>query len=219
MLLVGFLEAFGAAWAYGILELYKSVGVKATVSYMMANFFPVIVASRFWFGGAETWVGFVVMFGGWVVGFLVTHLYLMKRMAKQPGEWTVRSIWFECAFGNINRLRDQIQPVIGYIPFAWVVLMKNFVPQVLILLFINLCAAPKGAGKYGDYAIQPYQLLGLLSFIFAIFLFLVGLLVPEVYEPLAVPQTKIVLSGVTSTAEEENRDESRGSESLTSGAD
>jgi len=219
MLLVGFLEAFGAAWAYGILELYKSVGVKATVSYMMANFFPVIIASGFWFGGAETWVGFVVMFGGWVVGFLVTHLYLMKRMAKQPGEWTVRSIWFECAFGNINRLRDQIQPVIGYIPFAWVVLMKNFVPQVLILLFINLCAAPKGAGKYGDYAIQPYQLLGLLSFIFAIFLFLVGLLVPEVYEPLAVPQTKIVLSGVTSTAEEENRDESRGSESLTSGAD
>merc|ERR1712232_726857 len=99
--------------------------------------------------------------------------------------------------GNISRLRDQMQPVIGYTPFLWVILMKNFVPHVLIVLFINLCASPNGAGTYGDFAIRPYQLLGLLCFILAIFLFLVGLLVPEVYEPLALPQTKIVLSGVT----------------------
>eukprot|EP00536_Pseudo-nitzschia_multiseries_P000514 jgi/Psemu1/317342/estExt_fgenesh1_pm.C_60034 len=210
MLLVGFLEAFGAAWAYGIPELYKSIGAKATISYMMANFFPVLVACGFWFGEAQTSVGFAVLFGGWFVGLLVTHWFLMLRMAKQPGEWTVRSIWFECAYGNIGRLRDQIQPVIGYIPFAWVVLMKNFVPQVLILLFINLCASSNGAGKYGGYAIQPYQILGLLSFIFAIFLFIVGLLVPEVYEPLAVPQTKIVLSGVSSAIEDETRDDSKG---------
>lgn len=218
MLLVGFLEAFGAAWACGILDLYKSIGVKATISYMVANFFPILIACGFWFSDYEAWVGFVVMLGGFVIGFLVTHWYLMERMEQQPDEWTVRSIWFECAYGNISRLREQIQPVIGHIPFVWVILMKNFVPQVLVVLFINLCASSNGAGSYGGYAIRPYQLLGLLCFIFAIFLFLVGLLVPEVYEPLALPQTKIVLSGVTPTLllDQSKRGESLGNRSLTS---
>merc|ERR1712072_991389 len=91
-----------------------------------------------------------------------------------------------------GRLRDQIQLVIGYIPFVWVVLIKNFVPHVLIVLFVNLCASSSGAGSYGGDAIRPYQLLGLLCFIFALFLFFVGLLVPEVYMPLALPQTKVL---------------------------
>jgi len=58
------------------------------------------------------------------------------------------------------------------------------------VLFLNLCAAENGAGNYGNYEIRPYQILGLLTFIFAIFLFFIGLLVPEIYEPLALPQTK-----------------------------
>uniref|UniRef100_A0A7S4AC14 Transporter n=3 Tax=Pseudo-nitzschia australis TaxID=44445 RepID=A0A7S4AC14_9STRA len=215
MLLVGFLEAFGAAWACGMPELYKNIGVKPTISYMMANFFPLLIACGFWFDNHDLWIGFIVWVGGWVLGCLVTHVFLMERMVQQPEEWTVGSIWFECAYGNISRLRDQIQPVIGYIPFIWVVLMKNFIPQVLVLLFVNLCASPGGAGTYGGYAIRPYQLLGLLSFIFAIFLFLVGLLVPEIYEPLALPQTKVVLSGVTSLMDAEiENGESKGNQSL-----
>jgi len=207
MILVGFLEAFSAAWVYGILELYQSIGVEATISYMIANFFPVIIACGLWFStDYEIWAGFAALFGGWFVGFLVTHCYLMRRMALEPERWTMRSIWYECAYGNISRLRDQIQPVIGYIPFIWVVLMKNFVPHVLIVLFTNLCASSNGAGNYEGYAIRPYQLLGLLSFIFAVFLFVVGLLVPEVYEPLALSQTQVLLSGETSTEKDELED-------------
>merc|ERR1712048_564928 len=171
MLLVGFLEAFGAAWAYGILDQYKTIGAKATVSYMLANFLPVIVACGLWFGdGTEVWVGFAALFAGWGIGLVVTHYFLLQRMnAAAPDQWTLKSIWWECAYGNIGRLRDQIQPVIGYIPFVWVVLIKNFVPHVLIVLFVNLCASSSGAGSYGGYAIRPYQLLGLLCFIFAFF--------------------------------------------------
>jgi len=191
MLLVGFLESFGAAWANGILELYKSIGVKATVSYMATNFFPVIIACGLWFGeGTEVWTGFVALFVGWFIGLLVTHCFLMERMSLKPDHWSIKSIWWECAYGNISRLRNQIQPIIGPIPFIWVILIKNFVPHVLIVLFVNLCASNNGAGNYEGYAIQPYQVLGLLCFIFAIFLFFVGLLVPEVYEPFALPQTK-----------------------------
>jgi len=218
MLLVGFLESFGAAWAYGILEQYRSVGVKPTISYMMANFVPVIVMIGFMASKYDIWVAYVSTIIFWLAGMLVTHFLLVQRMERQPGRWTYRSIWFECAFGNISRLRDQIQPVIGYVPFIWAILIKNFVPHACILLFFNLLLAPKGqgAGTYGDYAIKPYQLLGLLTFIFAIFLFFVGLLVPDVYEPLAVPQTKVVLLGMREmlekgTEENDNESSERGS--------
>jgi len=195
MLLVGFLEAFGASWANGIIDLYKSIGVKATLSYMGANFIPVLVACGLWFSGdsnsTKVWSGFMALFVGSFIGLLVTHFYLMRQMRRFPERWkSVKSIWWECAFGNICRLRDRIQPVIGPIPFIWVILIKNFVPHVLIVLFLNLCAAENGAGNYGNYEIRPYQVLGLLTFIFAIFLFFIGLLVPEIYEPFALPQIK-----------------------------
>jgi len=195
MLLVGFLEAFGASWANGIIDLYKSIGVKATLSYMAANFVPVFVACGLWFSGdsspTKVLYGFLALATGWFIGLLVTHFYLMRQMRKFPERWkSVKSIWWECAFGNICRLREQIQPVIGHIPFIWVILIKNFVPHVLIVLFLNLCAAENGAGNYGNYEILPYQILGLLTFIFAIYLFFLGLLVPQIYEPLALPQTK-----------------------------
>lgn len=208
MLLVGFLEAFGAAWAYGILEQYKIVGPKPILSYMMTNFVPVAIAIGFWAGQdrSTNWTGLVAAIVSWLFGLMVTHYYLMKRTSKEAGRWTKRSIWFECAFGNISRLRDQIQPVIGNIPFIWVILIKNIVPHTCIVLFFNLLTSPDGAGTYSGYAIRPYQLLGLLCFIFAIFLFLVGLLVPEVYAPLALPQTKVVLTGLSEFVEKEKDD-------------
>merc|ERR1712025_647992 len=203
MLLVGFLEAFGAAWAYGILDQYSTVGVKATLSYMMANFVPILVVSFSY--SSKAWVSFVAAIGVGVFGLAVTHYFLVKRMKRQPGRWTLRSIWFECAFGNICRLRDQIQPNTGRIPFIWVILMKNLVPHTCIVLFISLLISPD-AGNFGGLAIQPYQLLGILCFLFAIFIFFVGLFVPEVYVPLALPQTKVILSGANESEERETDD-------------
>merc|ERR1711907_794228 len=204
MLLVGFLEAFGAAWACGILDQYSTVGVKATLSYMMANFVPILVVSFSY--SSKAWVSFVAAIGVGVFGLAVTHYFLVKRMARQPGRWTLRSIWFECAYGNICRLWKQITPVIGNIPFIWVILIKNFVPQACIWLFFNLLTSSKGAGHYGDYPIRPYQILGLLCFILAIFLFFIGLLVPEVYENLAVPHPDLALVGIDESEAKETDD-------------
>jgi len=206
MLLVGFLEAFGAAWAYGILDLFKSIGVKATISYMMSNFIPVLISCWLWSSPKYAdWVGYAASIVFWDVGLVFTHYFLYQRVKQEPGRWTLRSIWYECAFGNIGRLRDQIQPVVGYIPFVWMPVLKNLVPHTCMMMFFALLSAPngEGAGDFKGYAVRPYQLLGLLCFIFAIFVFLVGLLVPEVYEPLALPQTKVILSGASLSEERE----------------
>jgi len=204
MLLVGFLEAFGATWAYGMLDLFKSIGVKPTVAYMMSNFIPVLISCWLWSNDTYAdWVGYAASVVFWSFGLIFTHYFLWQRVKQEPGRWTLRSIWYECAFGNIGRLRDQIQPIVGYIPFVWMPVIKNLVPHTCIMLFFTLLSAPSGAGNYGGYSVRPYQLLGLLSFIFAIFIFLIGLLVPEVYEPLALPQTKVILSGASLSEERE----------------
>jgi len=221
MLLVGFLEAFGAAWAYGLNDLFKSIGAKPTISYILSNFVPILTLLYFWVN-EDFKIGFGITLSVilWIIGLVITHYFLWQRMRKEPGRWTMFSIWYECAFGNIGRLRDQIQPVVGYIPFVWMPVIKNLVPHLCIVLFWNLLTAESGAGNYGNYAIRPYQLLGLLCFIFAIFIFLIGLIVPEVYEPLALPQTKVILSGASIPEEKatDNIEFSEG-ESLASGRD
>lgn len=202
MLLVGFLEASGASWAYGINDVFKNIGAKPTISYMLASFVPGFL--YLWVNNnGKLWVRMVVPGVSWIIGLAITHYFLWRRMQKEPGRWTMRSIWYECAFGNIGRLRDEIQPVIGYIPVVWMVWIKNLVPHTCILLFCNLLTSANGAGNYGDYAIRPYQLTGLLCFMFAFFTFFIGFMVPEVYKPLALPQTKIILSGASASEENE----------------
>jgi hypothetical protein len=85
------------------------------------------------------------------------------------------------------------------VPFLWCLLIKQFIPHVLIILFINLAQSNNGVaapddgpifGGYGGYENRPYQVLGILTFAFAAFLFLVGLAFPDVYATLAVPQNE-----------------------------
>jgi len=204
MLLVGFFETFGMAWAYGIDESFQTIGVKATLSYMLgANFIPTFGAIYCWTRKDwPYWIGFVESIVGWQIGFWITHYFLVQRMKQQPGRWTLQSIWYECAFGHMSRLRDQIQPVVGNIPFAWLIVTRNLIPHLCLVMFSELLFASNGAGYYNGYAIRPYQLLGLLSFIFAIFLFFIGVLVPEVYESLSQPHTKVILSRASESYKE-----------------
>ncbi len=107
--------------------------------------------------------------------------------------------------GNILHLRDRIQPVIGTVPFVWCLLMKHFIPQILIILFINLAQTDNGIdgtpkfGNYGGYETRPFQVLGMLCFFFALFLFVNGLIFPDLYAPLAVPQVKEAEEDYTTT--------------------
>lgn len=67
MIIVGFFEAFGSAWAYGILDQFEKCGKKATLGFMAANFLSVFLACGLWYGlppkaSGDTdavWAGFI----------------------------------------------------------------------------------------------------------------------------------------------------------------
>jgi hypothetical protein len=136
----------------------------------------------------------VILF--YVAGVGVSGYYLKKTLAQDTeNKWTMKSLFWELYMGNIVFLRDRIQPVIGNIPFIWCVLMKHVIPHLLIILFINLAQSDNGEGDaifggYGGYATSPFQILGILTWVFALFIFLAGVGFPKLYEPLALPQIK-----------------------------
>jgi len=196
MILVGFFEAFGSGWAYDIIGQIERQTAPVVYSFMTANFGAVILGCILWYSlpaDSAVWGGFVGYFV-WYFAFLaVTGFYINGVVASSDGKWTTKSMWWEVYFGNIVSLRDRMQEVIGSVPFIWCVLMKHFIPHVLIILFVNLAQSKtlEGLsvfGNYSDYPANPYQALGIIVVVFTLVLFLGGVAFPNLYAPLALPQ-------------------------------
>lgn len=112
-------------------------------------------------------------------------------------------VLFELAFRNILDLRDQLASTVGYLPVIWAYMMKQFIPQVILILFINLARSTTGDdgdplfGNYGGYDQWPYQVLGYLSVVFAGFLMVLGLVVPDAYDGLTLLDESKIMHGTT----------------------
>mmetsp|Transcript_17843 Transcript_17843/g.40939 ORF Transcript_17843/g.40939 Transcript_17843/m.40939 type:complete len:677 (+) Transcript_17843:120-2150(+) len=200
MILVGFFEAFGSAWAYDLPGQIERQTAPVVLSFWAANFGAVVLGCILWFTvdpDAAAWAGFVGFFGWYFVFLGVTHYYITKALANDAeNKWTAKTLWWEVYFGNILALRDRMQEVIGKVPFVWCVLMKHFIPHVLIFLFVNLAQSKDGdsgktlLGHYGGYDKNPYQVMGCVVVAFTLLVFLVGVFLPNLYAPLALPQTQ-----------------------------
>eukprot|EP00977_Amphora_coffeiformis_P002915 scaffold561_cov162-Amphora_coffeaeformis.AAC.16 len=59
-------------------------------------------------------------------------------------------------------------------------------------------------GNYGDYRTEPYQILGVLTFVFAASLFTIGFVFPWAYEPFRLPEGHMGLDPEGTRAKEEN---------------
>ena len=141
------LVAFAAGWVYGHERTVKELGWPITLTYMATNFLPVLLACGIWFGVDTIWGGFVALLGGYAVG-IGTTLYLLRlKMREDPEKWTWRSILWELTFKNIYGLTQRIKPVVGRIPFIWAFLVKQFIPPVLLILFVNLAQSDNGQGE------------------------------------------------------------------------
>lgn len=79
--------------------------------------------------------------------------------------------------------------------WIWAFALKNLIPQILLILFINLCQSENDAGdplfgNYEGYINWPFQVVGILCVAFAGCLILVGLAMPVLYEPYDIPYKK-----------------------------
>ena len=99
---------------------------------------------------------------------------------------------YELMFRNIACLQSDLSSVVGYLPFAWACIVKFFIPPVILILFGLACDAENAKGQkvfghYEEYAVSPYQVLGILCVVFTGFLFISSLIVPNFYSALQRP--------------------------------
>jgi hypothetical protein len=167
-------------------------------SFMTANFGAAVVGCILWFSlptESAFWAGCVGYLGVYFLFLGVTIFFIKKKVDASDGEWTIKSMLWEVYFGNILALRNEMQEVIGPVPFIWCFLMKHIIPNALIILFVNLAQSEMDDGlpvfgNYGGYPDHPYQILGIIVVAFTLLIFIVGVLFPDVYAPLALPQTE-----------------------------
>jgi len=204
MIMVGFFESFGLGWIYGIENQIDKFGKLPVFAYMFTHFGSVLFGSAFWFGLDDVktaeWAG--------AISFLVLALVsLIATMCFMPEGTTFKDL----AMGNILEYKERVEGTIGIVPYAWCFLIKNFVPQVLLILFINLADSKDNKfGDYSGYPNWPYQVLGILAFVFLFVIVLVGIIIPETYGILDTHDRHLfntTLIPVKMKDAEENKDE------------
>jgi hypothetical protein len=161
---------------------------------ILANFLPVVLACSLWFGldigKRPALAGFMILIGSSLIGVAVTTFFLDQKMKEEPGKWTWKSIWWELTFSNIFHLKNRVTPTIQYIPDLWAYLIKGLIPHLVIVVFVNAAATKLDNGDskffhYGGYESTPFQLMGVICFIFTLITFLAGFFFPDIYAPLA----------------------------------
>lgn len=190
LLLIGLFETFAAGWVFGLEEQIALLGPTIVFLYMFTNFGSVILACGLWFGlnnDNAVWGGFVGLIGSYLVGMAIVLYLLKKKRDANPGKWTWKKILYEISFRNVMTLKKELSTVVGYVSTAWAVGMRQLIPHLLLIAFINLAAADNADGKslfghYSGYPMWPYQVLGILCVVFVAMLFLIGLASPHVYE-------------------------------------
>lgn len=201
-LLVGFFEAFGLGWIFNIEEQISEFGLKTYLSYMATTFGSVLFACIFWFALKKhaVWAGFVALCLSYSAGMAITIVFLKRH----GGEGSLLSRLSRLAFGNMQDFKKQLEPTIGLVPTVWCVLIKHFVPSVLLILFVNLAVSKTDTGEstfgnYGGYS-SLYQVIGICMFALSLAIFLVGLIFPDVYEILDTHDRVVGMDEVSNEA-------------------
>jgi hypothetical protein len=190
-LLLGFFETFGAGWVFGIEEQIEELGTSIVFTYMFANFGSVIIACCIWFGldsGNEVWAGFLALILCYVAGTGVALFFCSLKIKEDPEKWNWSNIVYATMLKNVMDLREELETISGYMPWAWAFGMKHVIPQILLIAFINLARADNGAGdvqfgNYEGYVTYPYQFLGMVFVVFSFFTIVIGVVLPALFEP------------------------------------
>eukprot|EP00956_Cyclotella_meneghiniana_P010866 scaffold15231_cov66-Cyclotella_meneghiniana.AAC.4 len=200
--LVGLLYATDAGflgWIAGLEEQCKDLGSKTMLSFIFTTFGSIIAASGVWFGipngNSAILGGFVTWFVFYMTGMMVTLCLLKKTRDSEEHQPSWKELLYNLYFKNVQDYVEKIKKQIGYMPFIWGVLIKHFIPPVLMVVFVLGAVAknPEGVsvfGHYGGYVAWPYQILGVLTFCFTAATILVGAAAPNLYNLTFVPQVE-----------------------------
>ena len=186
-------------WIYNIDEQVDNLGATIVFSFMATMFGSTCIGCGLWVDIADKRTalisGFVTFLTTFALGLgFVCHL--MRRRMREHGLWSWRSMFYGLLFRNVIDLRDDLAGVVGYIPVAWAVLIKFFIPPILLVLFSLGCAAKTDAGetefgRYGGYPALPYQVLGISTVVFVGFLFVSSLVAPQLYDAFQKPDLPV----------------------------
>jgi len=196
MLLVGCFECFAVGFLYRIEDQIASLGVEVVSSYITTTFGSVIIACFLWFGigdaEAALWAGFV----GLVLCYTLGMAFVTYLMKKKGPERSLGTQYYELYMGNVMQLREDMREHCGHLPVVWAVLIKHFIPQILLIMFALGANATtvdtdgnsvKVFGHYEGYVAWPYQVLGILTVVFAGFLIVSSLAFPRLYAAFDMP--------------------------------
>lgn len=186
MLLVGFMETFGAGWVFGIEDQIAKVGSGPVFSFMAAVFVPVFLGSGLWFGlpNNALWGGFVGFILTFLVGMAITYTQA-KSAAREKG-MTVGEVFTTLTTENVLSLRDRISTSLETpLPTIWALGIKFFVAPILLICFFNLCNSKMADGTpvfggYEGYPTYPFQFIGILIVCLALGFLSLGALAPQV---------------------------------------
>ncbi len=89
-------------------------------------------------------------------------------------------------FGDVLEMTKELESTVGKIPMACPFLLKHFIPQVLIVLFMNLAFAENSSGQskfghYREYSFWPFQVLGLSVVVLVLVVLSAGVVKPDMY--------------------------------------
>ena len=99
-------------------------------------------------------------------------------------------MYYDLMMLNVAKLTNDLREVVGFVPSIWGILIKHLIPPLLLVLFF---LGADAFFHYGGYANQPYQVLGLMTVVFSGFLFLSGLVLPQMYDSLVKSDDQTVV--------------------------
>ena len=189
LILVGFFEVYGAGWVFGMEDQIEKIGKAPVVSHMFTTFGAFIFASGFWYGLDKNavWAGFVALIVFLVVGHIAVYYFCNK--AAQERDMSLKDVVYTLTMENVVALKDRLSTNISPLPTTWALMIKYILPPILLMCFINLCAAKNEDGKsvfgnYSGYVNAPYQIIGILIVVLTMVIFTSGVLFPDLYRKL-----------------------------------
>jgi hypothetical protein len=195
VLFLGFCKSLTIGWIYGMKKQVENLDNQWSIVFMYfgTNFSSFLLASMVWFGvkGDTFWLGLICLVVIYCSGIAYCHLKL-KQLVNEDTSISMRFLRNELLMGNVEELRSELKSSIGYIPWIWAFLMKHFIPQALLMLFINLFFAETdygyiAFGNYNGYRNWPYQTVGVLCALFVGIIVAIGVLNSKVYDFLTDP--------------------------------